>query len=210
MMLLSIQIPTVAGRSIVPLLEEIDRQTTALGTPPKSGFLAGSIDLGGWRSDLVELMWYRDNKEISIGAKRDELYRHATGLYSWQIDDDDWIAPDAISKILAAIQQNPDCVTFQEKVIIDGVEQRSDFSLQYSDWANNTNGFDYVRTPFFKTPIKTALCQQVGVKDMRFGEDHDFAQRIHYLLQSEVHIPEQLYWYQHVSSDFNQRYGITQ
>lgn len=212
MILLSIQIPTTEDRRhlYAKLEEEIRNQCVALGEEPFSGFLAGEIQLGGWRSSQIEFMYYRDNKEISIGEKRNVMYQHSTGLYSWMIDDDDFIAPNAVRKILKALETRPDCVTFREKVTIDGVEKLSSFNLGWDDWAENVDGFDYVRTPFFKTPILTGLCQKVGVKDMRFGEDHDFAQRIKPWLQSSVHIPEQLYWYQHESSEFKTRYGITE
>ena len=145
---------------------------------------------------------------MTIGEKRERLYAAATGLYSWQIDDDDCISPFAISAILEAAKMEPDCITFEENVSIDGMESRSNFSLQYADWGENQGGFDYVRTPFFKTPIKTSICQQVPIPHIRFGEDHAFARAIKPLLKTEVHIDKQLYYYNHVSSDHNTRYGI--
>lgn len=149
-----------------------------------------------------------DGKVLPIGSKRNQLYAKCTAEYSWQIDDDDAIAPDAIPLIREAMASEPDCITFEEACTIDGVAKRSNFSLQYADWGDDQDGYDYVRTPFFKTPIKTSICQQVPVPAMRFGEDHAWAQLIKPLLQTEVHIDKPLYYYQHRSSPFAERYGF--
>lgn len=170
-------------------------------------FLLNIIDLHDL-SDKVELRACIDNKEMSIGWKRQTLYSAAMGKYSWQIDDDDQIHPDAILHILEAMKGEPDCITFEELCMIDGVESRSNFSLKYDDWAENQDGFDHVRTPFFKTPIKTSLCQQVPVPDMRFGEDHEWAKKIKHNLKTEMHIPKMLYYYIRNSTPHNERYGI--
>jgi hypothetical protein len=167
------------------------------------------VDLEGL-NDEVEISYFCDNKEMTIGEKRERLYRQANGLYSWQIDDDDCISADAIPLILEVAKGNPDCITFQEHVTIDGNVYRSNFSLKYSDWWDDEDGFDYVRTPFFKTPIKTELCRTVSIPHERFGEDHAFARLIKPLLDTEVHIPRELYFYNHVSSPHNERYGIVE
>lgn len=159
--------------------------------------------------DRVEIISWWDNKEMTIGEKREWLYKYAKGKYSWQLDSDDWIPEQAIPRILEVIEIAPaDCITFEEACTIDGVQSRSNFSLKYVDWGENMFGYDHVRTPFFKTPILTTICQQVPVPHVRFGEDHLWSQAIKPLLQSETHIPLPLYHYNHTSSPHNERYGI--
>lgn len=192
-MQLSILIPTVNGR---------EEQFKKLFS-----YVNNLIDLGGY-NDEVEVLYLRDNKEMTIGEKREKLYKMAQGRYSWMLDDDDEIAPDALSEVLAAIYWDHDCVTFREKCLIDGKYYSSNFSLKYVDWGENQDGFDYVRTPFFKTPIKTDICRQVPIPHIRFGEDHAFARAIRPLLESEYHIDKELYYYIHNSSPFEERYGI--
>ncbi len=172
-------------------------------------FLHNQIDLHDLNGE-VEIISLCDNKEMPIGEKRQALYDMANGEYSWQIDDDDHISSDAIPEVLAAMETNPDCITFQELCVIDGVESKSNFSLKYDDWHENFDGWDHVRTPFFKTPIKTILCKAAPVPHLRFGEDHLWAQKIKYTLNVEVHINKFLYYYIHKSSPFNERYGITE
>ncbi len=48
----------------------------------------------------------------------------------------------------------------------------------------------------------------VGVKDMRFGEDHDFANRILPFLKTEHYIDREMYIYQYKSEPHNIKYGI--
>lgn len=194
--LLSILIPTTTDRAELfqGLLNELTFQIQRDGL-----------------EDIVDIDWECDNKEMSVGAKRDILYKRAKGEYSWQIDDDDYIHSEGIKLIVEALQSKPCCVTFQELCQIDGVIKHSNFSLQYPDWHDNPDwpaGFHYARMPFFKTPIKTALCQQIGVADLRFAEDHDFSRRIKPLLKHEVHISEFVYHYVHWSTDHNERYGF--
>lgn len=162
-------------------------------------------------NDLVEIKFLSDNKEMTIGEKRNKLYRMATGEYSWQIDDDDWIHYEAIPYIIDELKNGPDCVGFKELCIFDGKRvESSNFSIKYGGWADNVDGFNHVRTPFFKTPIKTRICLQCPIPEIRFGEDHVFSKMIRPLLQTEGYIDQFFYIYQHNSTSFNQRYGITQ
>lgn len=179
-MLLSILIPTLEKRQHLfnPLVEYIRRV----------------IELEGL-DDLVEIVSYCDDGKLSIGEKRTRLYQMAKGVYGWQIDDDDDISNKALPSICTAAGAGPDCITFQERCIIDGIEKRSNFSLKYADWGENQDGFDYVRTPFFKTPIKTSICLQAPIPFISFGEDHAFARNVKPFLHSEIHIPEFFYYY---------------
>jgi hypothetical protein len=79
------------------------------------------------------------------------------------IDDDDTVHYQAIPLIINKLDGIVDCVGFKELCIFDGKRvESSNFSLQYGGWADNEDGFNHVRTPFFKTPIKTHLCKLVG------------------------------------------------
>ncbi len=154
-------------------------------------------------------------KEISIGEKRHDLYQKTEGKYVVQWDSDDDIHPQGLKMIIEALQNNPDvdCVTYEEYVNIDGKEYKSNHSNEYSDWEGDGNslfpdGFHFHRTPFFKSVIKTEIAKSVSIPHIRFGEDHQWAQVLKPHLKTEIHIPEQIYRYIHISSDFNSRYGF--
>ena len=197
--LLTIQVPTVEGREneFNKLKDEIFRQGEATGS-----FEDGSLG-------FISL---KDKKEITIGAKRRQLYESSKGLYSWQIDDDDDIHKHAIEMILDEIIANPgiDCITFKELCIFDGTRvQSSNHSLKYKQWQDNHDGYNHVRTPFFKDVIRTELCRTPGlIPDIRYSEDHEFAKNIYPLLKTEKWINEFIYVYQHNASPMNERYGI--
>jgi len=210
--LLSILIPTVVEREsqLNNLIGLLCGKHTAWGVWEQFN----NIDIR-WQyiktlNGEIEIIVGKDNKEKTIGEKREQMYQLAKGLYSIQVDDDDELAPNAIELILEAIKRNPgvDCITFEEHIDIDGKIQRSNHSLKYDDWHDNYDGYDYVRTPFFKSVIKTEIAKSVPIPHIRFGEDHQWAQALKPHLQSEIHIPEQLYRYIHRSSNPTERYGL--
>lgn len=166
------------------------------------------------RNAPFEVLVYLDNKEMTIGEKRELLYRGAKGLYSWQLDSDDDISDNAIDKILNRLAiYSPDCVTFQEHCMINGAHYKSNHSLQYGGWEGDgqrelSDGFHYHRTPFMKSVIKTEIAISVPIPHIRFGEDHQWSQLLNHHLVTEEHIDEDIYFYQHISSPHNERYGI--
>jgi hypothetical protein len=218
--LLSILIPTVVGR-------EKELESLLWGIKKQHDYEIGLI--GGYGSSEVlpvEVFWITDNKEMTIGEKREYMYSIANGIYSWQIDDDDDISHNAIELILSKIMERlvydsgvhyinnlPDCITFQEHCMINGVHYKSNHSLDYGDWEGDgqrllADEFHYHRTPFMKSVIKTEIAKSVPIPHIRFGEDHQWAQALKPHLKTEVHIPEDIYFYQHISSQHNERYGI--
>lgn len=157
----------------------------------------------------VELIYESDNKEISIGAKRQKLIDKASGKYLVMIDDDDWVASDYVIDIVNACDSDSDCIGYLEECVFDGKRKAvSCISRQYNRWANNVGIYNYVRSPFFKIPIKTEICKQVGCGDLRFGEDSDFATRIYPHIKSECFINKKLYFYRYNNEEFNSKYGI--
>lgn len=200
-MRLSVLIPTIQGR---------EKEFTKL-----YNFLIEQLNVNNLGGD-VEILHLSDNKEISIGLKRDKLYKMAKGLFSVMIDDDDTVSSEFLVEIISAINKGDcDCIGYFEHCTINGQVQKSLISLTVNQWQSHDipiNGFHHRRTPFFKVPIKTEICQKVGVKDMRYAEDHDFAIRIYPLLKKENFIYRDMYYYTANSLTIEQhknRYGIT-
>ena len=71
-------------------------------------------------------------------------------------------------------------------------------------------GFGYIRTTYPKVPIRKSICLKVGYKDLRYGEDHDFAKRLKLsgLLKTEVYIDSVLYFYRYKFQEHSAKYGI--
>ncbi len=100
--LLSILMPAVFDRDSRVLCESITMQVQQENLP-------------------VELLVLFDNRKRSTGLKRNVLLGAARGQYVMHLDDDDDLAPDALPKIIAAIEHadNPDVISFDSKVTID-------------------------------------------------------------------------------------------
>jgi glycosyltransferase involved in cell wall biosynthesis len=157
----------------------------------------------------VEIITDIDNKEISIGAKRQRMLEKAKGEYVVMIDSDDWIPTDYVDEILKAIESNPDCVGHQIECIGTPGKTES-VSNRYLKWAEKQRGFDYLRTPYPKVPIKREICLKIGYKDLRYGEDHDFSKRLKFsrLIKTETYISKVLYYYRYKFAPHLEKYGI--
>jgi glycosyltransferase involved in cell wall biosynthesis len=160
-------------------------------------------------TDQVEILTDIDNREVSIGFKRQRMYELAKGEYIVSIDSDDAIMTDYIAEIWRGIKEQPDCITFQ--ISCSGTKGKTaNVSNNYQDWMDSTDGFDYVRTPYHKVAIKRSIALQIGFIDLRYGEDYDFSKRLKKsgLITTEYHISKPLYHYKFRNEPFKQKYGF--
>ena len=190
-MILSILICTTIDRRPLfqKLYNELDRQAQGLS---------------------VEILFEEDNKEISVGAKRQKLLKRAKGEYIVYFDSDDFPYEDYVIEILTAIESKPDCVGFLIHMTTNGVKpQTCCHSLKYKKWAENVDGYDYVRNVTHFNTIRRDLALKVGFDDMRFGEDHKYADAVTKLCKTEVFIDKKLFHYRYSTKiPHNQKYGI--
>lgn len=205
--LLSILIPTVVGRekTFNKLVNSFfNSKTDVFNNDDKFTGRFGAV-IGD-----LEIYCIRDGKEMSIGEKREQLYKSAKGLYSIQVDDDDMLAPNAIQLILEAIKSNPEipCITFKEKCLINGEYKSSNHSIKYAKWQDNFDGYDYVRSPFYKDVIRTDIAKSVPFEHIRWNEDERQSYALTPFLTDEIHIDEELYYYIHNSTNPTERYGL--
>jgi hypothetical protein len=157
----------------------------------------------------VEILTDIDNREISIGAKRQRMIEKAQGRYVVMIDSDDWVPDDYVESILKAAEESSDCIC--HRIECSGTPgKHENVSNKYAGWAEKHDGFDYVRTPYPKVPILRSICLEVGYKDLRYGEDHDFSIRLKEsgLIKTETHLDKVLYFYRYKFAPHNQKYGI--
>lgn len=216
--LLSILIPTVVGREDVcgRLFNKVKGGHAFTKVKIEADEKGVSYHLAKGITREICIVIAKDNKELTIGEKREELYKKSLSPYSLMLDDDDDIADDAIELILAAIKKNPDvdCVTFEESVTLYGKYYKSNHSLKYPSWYGDGShvlhdGFSFHRSPFYKNVIKTSIAQSVPFKYVRFGEDHLWSIDLYSHLKTEVHIDKELYFYIYDPKDSHQeRYGI--
>jgi GT2 family glycosyltransferase len=193
-MILSILIPSTTDRKVM---------TDKLYHYLQAQVLYSNLD------EKVEIIVDIDNKEVSIGAKRQRMIESAKGEYVVQIDSDDWVSIDYIKTILKALEEKPDCVGHQ--IECSGTSGKTEsVSIEYPEWAERKNGYDYLRTPYPKVPIKRSISLLIGYKDLRYGEDHDFSIRLKQsgFIEKETYIPQVLYFYRYKFAPHAQKYGI--
>jgi hypothetical protein len=197
-MKLSILIPTTPDRrpTFQRIIEELIAQAAELRLLMGKDF---------------EILSIEDNREISVGKKRQLLLEMAKGDFVAGIDSDDFIAPTYLQDIFIAIRLHGydiDHIGFYERCNIDGELSRSIFSIQHQKWGENIDGFDHVRCANPKSVIKRAIALQIGYEDLRYGEDRIFSEKVTPLLRTECFIEKELYYYNYISSPHDERYGI--
>lgn len=182
---------------LIPSIPEREKQLEAL-----------IFSLNSKKTDQVEIITdCAPKQDMSIGLKRNNLYLKASGEYSVQIDDDDSVPDYFIEECLNNL--GSDCIGYKEHCLINGQVQDSIISIKNKKWYSIEK--KHFRTPHFKTPILTNICRKVGVKDMRWGEDHDFAKRIMPLLNTEKFIDKIMYYYTAntlTKTQHKERYGL--
>ena len=140
----------------------------------------------------------RDNLELEYGPKMQKLLEASQADYISFMDDDDWVAPDFISRIMTALQEDPDYVGFKVKYTVDGVPQVPVIhSLQYHGWQNFPDKLTRDLVHF--NPVRRSL----GIQSSWTGgyaADGRWTDGLRGLVKTEVFIDEEMYYYQNSST----------
>jgi hypothetical protein len=177
-----ILIPTIPHRHdrLCELLAELDRQ---------------------WQPGLTVRV-LRDNLERAGRAshgKRQDLVQAARGEYVCFIDDDDWVAPDYVARIMTALGEHPDYVGFQVLYTEDGNRNYfDDHSLRHGRFGQD--GEWLLRDISHINPMLRELALLVGWSDQTDVEWVD-ALRATGRVKTEVYIPAEVYHYRKSFSD---------
>ena len=159
----------------------------------------------------VEILFEEDNKQISVGAKRQKLLLRAKGEYIVYFDSDDFPYSFYVSEIMKALESKPDCVGFEINMTTNGIKpQVCCHSLRYPEWKERVDGYDYVRNVTQFNPIRRELVFKVGgYSDMRYGEDKFVADKVTRLCKTEVFIQKRMFHYRYSNKmPHKQKYGI--
>lgn len=144
--------------------------------------------------DRVEIMILTDNKSMMLGEKRNVMVDAARGEYVQFIDDDDRIAEDMISSVLAATADRPDVITFLASVSINGAEPKPcHYSLRWASDQNTANG--YRRLPNHICAVRREFALKAPFPALPYREDSGYAKLLRPLLKTEQHIGRVLYHY---------------
>ena len=151
-----------------------------------------SQDLG----DRIEVLYFRDNRENSVGFKRNSLLAQSSGEYVCFVDDDDDVHDKYIALIYNKLRKKPDCVSLKGIMTHHG-EHRKEFvhSLHYPTYFEQNNV--YYRPPNHLNPIKRSIALQFKFPETFHGEDlcWTMALTASGLLKTESTVDEPYYFY---------------
>ncbi len=144
----------------------------------------------------IEIMYFKDNRENSIGYKRNKLIDEAQGKYVCFIDDDDNVHEHYIEMIYKKLLQEPDCVSLHGIITFDGKSPRHFIhSIKYDHYFEK-DGI-YYRPPNHLNPIKKEIAKQFLFPETNWQEDTNWAMQIAQsgLLQKEAKTEIPYYFY---------------
>lgn len=153
----------------------------------------------GYYGNKVEVLFERDNRQVTTGAKRNKLLKRASGKYCVFIDDDDHVPEYYIEELLKAAQSDCDCMAINGVMTTNGRNEKQWFiALSNPYIADYSRGYEvYLRPPNHITPMKKEVARQIGFLDITIGEDYDFCMRLEKsgLLKTQFVIEKSMYHY---------------
>ena len=150
-------------------------------------------------TDVVEVLFFRDNREHSIGFKRNALLQQSSGEYVCFVDDDDDVHDAYVPMIYEKLLEKPDCVKMIGIMTTDGQNPQMfvhsiEHGLTYAQW----DGV-YIRPPNHLNPIKRSIALQFLFAESNHGEDFMWALSVARsgILRQEANIEVPCYFYQY-------------
>jgi hypothetical protein len=165
----------------------------------------------------IQFLCNSADKSVSVGAKRQKLLNRSRAQWVVFFDDDDWPEDQYISSIINAIEQNPDidCIGIRGYMTTNGTNRKTwchrlGFEIKGDGTTPTESGYDYMRPIIHFNPVKRELALKAGFRDMRYGEDMDYASRLNPLLTKEYFIDQDLFHYRYSTAvPHQEKYGIT-
>jgi len=125
--------------------------------------------------DEVEIIVLMDNKQITIGEKRERLKNMAQGKYFCLLDDDDNIDEAYIEELHNACKnEDVDVIYFDTWASVDGQVGTIKVSIEHPTNEQFVAGQDTLRKPSHVNAWKTEKFRGFKFGDRNYGEDFDF------------------------------------
>lgn len=148
--------------------------------------------------DRIEILACRDNRENSVGFKRNLLLNEALGEYTCYVDDDDDIHDNYVGMLYEKILKKPDCVSLVGVITMYGQDPHLFIhSLKYHAYFMHNN--IYYRPPNHLNPMKRSIALQVKFPEKIYGEDYDWTLKLHEtgLIKTEEEVTVPYYHYKY-------------
>ena len=157
----------------------------------------------------VEVLCHLDNKQRTIGRKRNDLLQSAQGDYVVFVDDDDWIHEAFIESLLEVIRDHaPDVIVYPVRCNIPHAGGSLTGVVESSVKFPNeqfVNGGTTKRRPIQIHCWKRKLAVTSQFPDTSRGEDFKWAEPLWSHVETEIRINKELYVYDR-ERDISQAY----
>ena len=147
----------------------------------------------------VEHLILSDNRQRSIGAKRQALVDIARGQYIAFIDDDDDISDNYVTELLAAAVSGADVITFLQAATYNGLESTVHFQLGQGDGAFIPGGITQ-RDAWHVCAWRRDTVAGCQFLETNYGEDRAWALQARKRAKTSIHIEKVLHYYRHDAS----------
>ena len=151
----------------------------------------------------VQVTVLKDNRERTIGEKRQLALDVCKTPYIVFIDDDDVVSNKYVQLILHELANKPDGVGFRGIISSERswpVEFVHKAGLAYSDRPiQYQKSFIYTRPLNHLNPVRIDIARQIGYVSLNMGEDYDYCKRLDEsgLIKNAAFIDEFMYFYQY-------------
>lgn len=158
-------------------------------------------------SKPVEIMIVKDNRERTIGEKRQLALENCKTMYISFIDDDDIVSAKYVQLIMDELKHTPTGVGFRGIITTKtntAIEFVHKAGLRYSEKPEQyMRSFVYTRPLNHLNPVLTDIAREIGFKPISEGEDWDYSLRLAEsgLITDKTFIDEFLYFYQYRGKD---------
>ena len=145
----------------------------------------------------IELIALFDNKQRTIGTKRQEMIDISNGEYITFIDDDDRISDDYISDIMKCLYENKhvDCIVYNiECCTNNDTKMLCKYGIEY-EYGKINNGEEWRGKPSHTMIWKANIVKKHKYKNLMNKEDVDWVSRAWKDIKTQTRIDKILYYY---------------
>lgn len=153
----------------------------------------------------IEILVNEDNKEKSIGQKRNEILEDASGKYICFIDDDDMVTPSYLSILGDELDKNKyDAIGFWGKYMYNGYPiMLFNHANEHKKDYRSANGRIQYRILNHLNPIRTEIAKQIKFLEINHGEDSNYAKKLFEsnLIKTEINLKQVIYYYYYYETE---------
>ena len=148
----------------------------------------------------VEILYLGDNRQRSIGAKRNDLLQLARGQFVAFVDDDDDISNDYCTRLCDVIRKDGaavDVISFLQIAKWNDQKSLVQFGINNEIFGAWQDSGVTQRFPWHSCAWRAEIAKQAVFSEKNWGEDSDWVQQVYHLARREAHVDEVLHFYTH-------------